>query len=102
MFREFWGSSKCERAGQVSGKHSQDLLRAFPGWHVEVKRINRIAAFRYVDQALVDSEGSHKHIIMMREDRHEWYIMLPFKSAREFAEDLIEHLGGQVVWPEKS
>ena len=100
MFRQHWGSDRCERAGQISGKHSQDLLRAFPGWHVEVKRYANIGAFRFADQCLEDSDGDPKHIVMMREDRHQWYIMLPFLSAREFAEDLIEHLGGQVAWPE--
>jgi hypothetical protein len=39
-------------------------------------------------------------MVMMREDGGSWYIMVPFLGAKSFAEDLIEHLGGQVVWSE--
>jgi hypothetical protein len=99
MFRKYWGSVTCERTGQTSGKVGQDLVRAFPGWHVEIKRIRRIGAVRYDDQAREDSKGSPRRLVVMREDRGEWLLMLPFTSAKEFAQDLIEHLGGTVEWP---
>lgn len=99
LFRNHWNAPDCERAGQISGVYSQDLLRAFPGWHLEIKRIRKIGAIRYTEQALKDSGGSAKHLVLMREDRGSWYLMIPFLSAKAFAEDLITQLGGTFQWP---
>lgn len=64
------------------------------GLHLEVKRIARIGALRYINQAATDATPSGDvPTVLMREDGDtDWYVMVPMKRAEEFARTLLRHL----------
>lgn len=93
--REYWGAAKCRRAQQYCGADSTaDLLNALPECHVEVKRYKRITATDFMDQAVTDSSENEVPVVLMREDKGTWLVVLRIEDSKEFATRLLEQLGG--------
>lgn len=94
MVRKLWGSPECQRSAQACGSFTADLLGGPPGLHLEVKRYARIVPADWVQQATEDSKKSGDvPVVLCREDRGEWNVIIPMEQAEEFARALIEHLG---------
>ena len=80
---------EARRSQQFSGQgETADLLTDVDGLHVEVKRYARIAATKFMQQAKEDA-GNGLPIVIMREDRGEWLIMLQAEKLR----DLVRLIG---------
>ena len=60
----------------AGGVGSADVVSDLAGVHWEVKRYARIAAARFLDQAVRDSAGESAPVVAMREDRGPWILML--------------------------
>lgn len=77
----------AHRAAQRCGKHGDaDISTAAP-LHMETKRIARIAAIRYLEQAEREARESRVPVVLMRQDRDtEWVVMLRLDHVARFAE----------------
>ena len=95
--RDLWNSPECQRSAQACGSFSADLLGGPPGLHLEVKRYARIVPSDWVQQATDDSRKSGDvPVVLCREDRGDWNVIIPMERAEEFARALIRHMGSEV------
>ena len=75
----------ARRGQQFSGSpDSPDIADAMPGAHIECKRLKQIAAMRFMEQAVRDA-GDNVPLVVMREDRGPWCLMLRLDDLMEFA-----------------
>lgn len=88
--RLYWGAEACVRTAQVSGKFSSDLTGALEGAHLEVKCLAGIHALRFLDQARRDAKEGEIPVVLMKEDRGPWVVMVEIERSPEFAERLVE------------
>lgn len=88
--RLYWAADDCVRTAQVTGKESSDLTRALKGGHLEVKGRAAIAALRFLDQAKRDAKEGEIPVVLMKEDRGPWVVMVEIERSPEFAERLVE------------
>lgn len=58
------------------------------GLHVEVKGRRSIGAARFLDQALADKKPEDVPLVLMREDRGDWLVLLPLADVRRLLEYL--------------
>ena len=82
----------ARRSQQFSGQgETADLITELDGLHIEVKRYAKISATKFMQQAKEDA-GNGLPIVIMREDRGEWLIMLEATRLQDFARLVSEHL----------
>lgn len=62
-----------------NGVQGADDVIGWPGVHMEIKRRSKIAALRLLDQSIQDA-GSDLPIVVMREDRGKWVLMVELKD----------------------
>ena len=90
--RAHWGSSKCIRAAQANGSYSADLLNALPGAHVEVKYLERIGCFRFLEQAERDKSPEEFPVLLMKETgTNRWLVAFPIEDTEEFVSSYWEN-----------
>ena len=70
----------CGTSGDCDVKVEGDLPL-----HLEIKGIKRIAACRYMDQAVRDAKEGNIPIVLMRENRGRWMIMLHLSDLPQLA-----------------
>ena len=76
------GYDTARRSVQYSGKgneDSADIVDAIPGVHLEVKRTEKCNPYKYLEQAIEDSELTGKGdipVVMHRQNRKEWIAIL--------------------------
>lgn len=75
------------RSAQSHGKEAADLLGT-GAVHVEVKKRRKIAVQSFMDQAVGDC-GERIPVVMMRQDRGGWLVMLRVEDARAFAREVL-------------
>lgn len=75
------------RSAQANGKESADLLGT-GGIHVEVKKRRKIAVQSFMDQAVRDCAGKVP-VVLMRQDRGGWMLMVRIEDARQFAREVL-------------
>ena len=91
QIRKLWNAPDCIRAAQSCGAWSADVLAALPDSHVEVKRYAKIAACRFLEQAIADAKDDLP-ILLMREDKGEWMVLLRMSDTPRFATSLSRQL----------
>lgn len=74
------------RSAQAGGKFSADLLHT-GNLHCECKKRRTIAAARFMDQAVADC-GTRIPVVVMREDRGGWLLVVRIEDARRFAAEI--------------
>lgn len=76
------------RTQQYSGTEgtSDVLVKEWPSIHLECKRLKRIAVTKHMEQAKRDCREDQLPVVMMREDRGEWLVMVPLDRLAEFVE----------------
>lgn len=92
--RVYLNARGAARAAQANGAYSADLIGVHERLHVEVKRIARIPATDFMDQAAGDAREGTIPIVMFREDGggiDDWILMVRLKDAHEFGK-IIESL----------
>lgn len=76
----------CTRSAQHCGKEAADLRTKRPaGIHVEVKGRKALAVQDFMDQAVRDKFASDLPIVLMRENRGDWLVMVRLRDLRELA-----------------
>lgn len=76
--RKSWRTPECIRSAQAGGAFAADLLKALPCSHVEVKGRKKIAALRFMEQALKDRspKGPELPLVLMREDHRPGFVVM--------------------------
>ena len=74
------------RSAQAGGKFASDLLHT-GNLHVEVKKRKALAVSAFMEQAIGDC-GTRIPVVLMREDRGGWLVMLRIEDARAFAREI--------------
>jgi hypothetical protein len=69
-------SCSARRSVQYSGKDGTADLIAQDGIHIEVKSRKSIAAVRFHDQAVSDARDKNVPIVLMKEDRGDFFLMV--------------------------
>jgi len=80
----------ARRSVQYCGSDGTADLIAQPGLHIEVKARKSIAAVRFHDQAVSDAMDGSVPIVMMKEDRGEFFLLV---RVDDFPK-LLEIVGG--------
>lgn len=80
----------ARRSQQFCGlNQTADLVTSANGLHFEVKRYQRIAALRFMEQAERDAK-ENVPVVAMREDRGEWHLMIRATDLKEFAQRIVD------------
>ena len=90
--REQWNSTNCRRSAQVSGTESSDLTDALAGGHAEVKGYHKIAAARFLDQAIRDAKPGEVPFVLMKEDRGEFLVLLRMRDSVRFSSLVLDQI----------
>jgi hypothetical protein len=93
-----WFASECYRTAQRDGKETADISKALPGAHVEVKRRKKIAATHFMDQAIRDKAEEEFPVVLMRQDRGDWLVMIRLEDTLRFVRGYLKNR--QEVWHE--
>jgi hypothetical protein len=79
----------ARRSQQFCGlNQTADLTTSAKCLHFEVKRYQRIAALRFMDQAVRDA-GERVPVVAMREDRGQWHVMIRAEDLVRFATEIV-------------
>ena len=89
------GIAAC-RTAQNTGMNGLADIDMGARFHCEVKVRKSIAACRYYDQALRDQKPGTVPMVLMREDRGEWMIMLTLEDIPELIEAVNDEQRRQV------
>ena len=76
----------ARRSVQYCGSDGTADLIAQPGLHIEVKARKSIAAIRFHDQAVSDAKDGSVPIVMMREDRGEFFLLVRIDDLKKLME----------------
>lgn len=95
---KWWLAKEAYRSAQRDGKETADIKQALPEAHVEVKRHKRIAATKFMDQAIRDMAEGEFPVVLMRQDRGGWLVMLRVEDTLPFVRGYLKNR--QVVWNE--
>ncbi len=72
------------RGQQRSGTECADVI-GIDGLHIEVKRRRRIAALGFLEQARRDAQAGEVPVVLMRQDRGRWAVMLDIEDLVAFS-----------------
>lgn len=78
--------SSARRSVQYCGSDGTADLIAQDGIHIEVKGRKAISAIRFHDQAKCDAKPGALPIVLMKEDRGEFYLMLLLDDLPQLVE----------------
>ena len=82
---------QAHRTAQRIGKHGDADIAAAVPMHLECKRIARIAAIRYLEQAEREARAGDVPFVLMRQDRDtEWVAMFRLADVVRVAEIISE------------
>ena len=87
--REHWVAPDCIRAAQGAGAYAADLLHAGHEIHVEVKCVAKLGTERFILQAERDAAEGELPVVVMRQNRGEWCVMLRLKDSIRFADMIV-------------
>ena len=76
----------ARRSSQYCGADGTGDLIATDGIHIEVKGRKSISVLRFYEQAESDAAGDDVPIVLLREDRNEFFVLLKLKDVRKFIE----------------
>ena len=80
----------ARRSQQFCGlNQTADLTTSAKCLHFEVKRYQRIAALRFMEQAERDA-GDRIPVVAMREDRGSWHVMIRAEDLQRFAQEIVD------------
>lgn len=80
----------ARRSQQFCGlNQTADLVTSAKGLHFEVKRYQRIAALRFMEQATRDAKD-RVPVVAMREDRGDWHLLIRATDLMEFVERIVD------------
>jgi len=84
-----WGFAEARRGQQYSGSpESPDVKGGPAGWHIEVKRTERLSAYAALEQAIRDAGDDERPVVLHRRSRSQWLAIMP-------ADEWLRLLGAQ-------
>lgn len=75
LLRDLFGIA-ARRSVQYCGRAGDADLQTVDGLHVEVKARKSIAALRFFEQAQADAKPGELPMVMMKEDRSDFFILI--------------------------
>lgn len=86
----------CQHAG---GPDSPDVVGGPPGWHLEVKRTEKLQLWPAWDQCVRDKADCEKPCVLHRKNKRDWVAVISFsdflklvKAASEYAPSDVDFL----------
>jgi len=81
----------CRRSAQYCGKAGDaDLVCDGVNLHFEVKLVERLNPYRFIDQAVTDSRASGKTpVVVMRSSHRPWLVCLRLDDVAPFIREII-------------
>ena len=83
----------ARRSSQFCGQDGTADLIATDGVHIEVKARKSIAALRFYDQAKHDAKPGNVPIVLMKEDRGDFFLIVRLDQLQELVERIDEGRG---------
>lgn len=77
--RERLGLS-ARRGVQYSGGPDSPDVVGLPGFHIEVKNVNRLELHKAIAQSTDDAAEDEVPIVIHHRDREPWYVDMPFEA----------------------
>ena len=96
-----WFAADCRRAAANGVHEAPDIQHALPSASIEVKRRARLAVYQFVDQAKAQAMAGEIPVVVMRQDRGEWLVLLRLTDSLGFAQRLATNMGqaiGPIGW----
>lgn len=88
VVRRYLGFPQAFRSAQAAGSLSADL-GGTGALHVEVKRPARLGAEKYLLQAERDAEPGKVPVVLTRQDRGEWILMVRARNVERLVDELV-------------
>tara|TARA_R100001510_G_C7654580_1_gene213282 strand:- start:3241 stop:3588 length:348 start_codon:yes stop_codon:yes gene_type:complete len=85
----------ARRSVQYCGSDGTADLIAQPGLHLEVKARKSIAALRFYDQASSDAKDGDLPIVVMKEDRGDFFVLVRLDDLAKLSETLTRADAGE-------
>ena len=98
MLRDVLGCADAKRGQQRSGLEQADVVDAIPGVHIEVKRRKALAVREFMNQACNDAKMGETPMVMMREDRGDWLVMVRLGDLYRLCES-VAAIKGKPIFP---
>lgn len=70
------GFADAKRGVQYQGGPDSADVIGLPGWHPEVKRVERFHLYAALDQAKTDAGPDQKPVVFHRSNNNEWVVVL--------------------------
>ena len=71
---------EAKRGQQFRGGSDSPDVVGLPGFHIEVKRVEKGALYDWLDQAAHDAEGKSVPLVCHRKNRRDWVAILPLDA----------------------
>lgn len=84
-----WPSRRTQQYQGV-GSDGDIVIDTAPGLHIECKSRDRLALYKWLDQAVRDSMGKRLPVVMCKADRKPWLIMVEVQRLVEFLDTMVE------------
>lgn len=92
ILRSLWGID-ARRSEQYCGKAGDaDLITSLDRLHIECKRTERLQLYKAMAQAKSDCKGNQIPLVMHRQSRQEWLVIVEL----ELLKDLVQYLAKEL------
>lgn len=82
LLREF-GFLDAKRGQQRSGLEQADVVGGPPGFHLEIKRTEKLQLWAAWAQAVRDADHGETPVVVTRRSKEPWLAVLPFERLLE-------------------
>ena len=77
---------KAHRGNQYQGGPDSPDVTGLPGYHIEVKNVNRLELHKAIAQSTNDAGEGEVPIVIHHRDREPWYVNMPFEDFLDMYE----------------
>ena len=77
---------QARRGVQYSGGPDSPDVVGLPGYHIEVKNVNRLDLHKAIAQSSEDAGGDEVPIVVHHRDREPWYVTMDFEAFMDLYE----------------
>lgn len=78
---------QAHRGVQYSGGPDSPDVVGLPGFHIEVKNVNRLELHKAIDQSTNDAGDDEIPTVVHHRDREPWYVTMPFEAFLDLYEE---------------
>jgi Holliday junction resolvase len=81
------GYTDAKRGQQYHGGGESPDVTGLPGFHIEVKRVEKLHLWNALDQAEADARDGEVPIVVHRVNHRPWVAILPFEDFLRLCQD---------------